>query len=114
MLVQLSCRVDCLQGNTALHYAVSHGNFEVVSLILDTQVVDVDQTNRAVNGVVKVKLYKGSAQVVARKSPNSLYSAALASFEKENVYNQFDAEGFIKLFALTARNSYSDYKKLIG
>jgi len=74
----------------------------------------VDQTNRAVNGVVKVKLYKGSAQVIARKSPNSLYSAALASFEKEDVYNQSDAEGFIRLFALTARNSYSEYKKLLG
>jgi argininosuccinate synthase len=74
----------------------------------------VDQTNRAVNGVVKVKLYKGSAQVIARKSSNSLYSAALASFEKEDVYNQFDAEGFIRLFALTARNSYSEYRKLLG
>lgn len=73
----------------------------------------VDQTQRAVNGVVKVRLYKGSAQVVARKSPNSLYSAALASFEKEDVYNQFDAEGFIRLFALTARNSYQDYTRLI-
>lgn len=74
----------------------------------------VDQTQKAVNGMVKVKLFKGTAQVVARKSPNSLYSAALASFEKEDVYNQFDAEGFIRLFALTARNSYTDYKKLIG
>lgn len=73
----------------------------------------VDQTQRAVNGVVKVRLFKGSAQVIARKSPNSLYSAALASFEKEDVYNQFDAEGFIRLFALTARNSYSEYKRLI-
>jgi len=69
----------------------------------------VDETQKMVNGVVKVKLYKGQAQVVARKSPNSLYSAALASFEKEDVYNQFDAEGFIRLFALTARNSYKDY-----
>ncbi len=74
----------------------------------------VDQTQKAVNGVVKMKLFKGAAQVVARKSVNSLYSAALASFEKEDVYNQFDAEGFIRLFALTARNSYTDYKKLIG
>lgn len=73
----------------------------------------VDQTQNAVNGVVKVKLFKGNAQVIARKSPNSLYSAALASFEKEDVYNQFDAEGFIRLFALTARNSYGEYKKLI-
>jgi len=36
-----------VQGNTALHYAVSHGNFEVVSLLLDTGVVNVDQCNRA-------------------------------------------------------------------
>jgi argininosuccinate synthase len=74
----------------------------------------VDQANRVVNGTVKVKLYKGSAHVIARKSPNSLYSAALASFEKEDVYNQLDAEGFIRLFALTARNSYQEYKKLAG
>ncbi|MFO1470572.1 MAG: argininosuccinate synthase [Turneriella sp.] len=74
----------------------------------------VDQTQKVVNGVVKMKLFKGTAQVVARKSPNSLYSAALASFEKEDVYNQFDAEGFIRLFALTARNSYTPYKKQIG
>ena len=36
-----------MQGNTALHYAVSHGNFDVVSLLLDTDVVNVDQCNRA-------------------------------------------------------------------
>jgi len=36
-----------MQGNTALHYAVSHGNFDVVSLLLDTGVVDVNQCNRA-------------------------------------------------------------------
>ena len=39
--------VCVMQGNTALHYAVSHGNFDVVSLLLDTGVVNVDQCNRA-------------------------------------------------------------------
>ena len=43
---QVRC-VCVVQGNTALHYAVSHGNFEVVSLLLDTGVVNVDQCNRA-------------------------------------------------------------------
>ncbi|HRP68698.1 MAG TPA: argininosuccinate synthase [Turneriella sp.] len=74
----------------------------------------VDQTQRVVTGQVKVKLYKGSAIVLGRQSPHSLYSSALASFEKEDVYNQFDAEGFIRLFGLTARNSYAQYKKEIG
>ncbi|MCX7633766.1 MAG: argininosuccinate synthase, partial [Turneriella sp.] len=70
----------------------------------------IDHANRVVNGVVKVKLFKGNALVVARRSPNSLYDAALASFERDEVYNQKDAEGFIRLFALTARNSYRQYK----
>lgn len=74
----------------------------------------IDQTQKVVNGTVRIKLHRGNAIVTGRKSPNSLYSSALASFEKEEVYNQFDAEGFIRLFALTARNSYNDYKKIIG
>jgi len=44
----LTCAVIIVaQGNTALHYAVSHGNFDVVALLLDTDVVNVDQCNRA-------------------------------------------------------------------
>lgn len=74
----------------------------------------IDQTQKVVNGTVRIKLHRGNAIVTGRKSPNSLYSAALASFEKEEVYNQFDAEGFIRLFSLTARNSYKDFKKIIG
>lgn len=74
----------------------------------------VDQTQRVVTGTVKVKLYKGAAHVVARKSPYSLYSQALASFEKEDLYNQADAEGFIRLFGLTAQNAYKNYKEKIG
>jgi argininosuccinate synthase len=60
----------------------------------------IDKTQESVNGVVRMKLYKGNCSVVGRKSPNSLYDPSLATFEKEAVYNQKDAEGFINLFGL--------------
>ncbi|MDI6731652.1 MAG: argininosuccinate synthase [Candidatus Margulisbacteria bacterium] len=60
----------------------------------------VNQTQKNVSGAVRLKLYKGSCLVVGRKSNQSLYQPALASFEKEEVYNQKDAEGFINLFGL--------------
>jgi argininosuccinate synthase len=53
--------------------------------------------------VVRVKLYKGSARVVGRTSPRSLYSLAHVTFEEDAVYDQRDAEGFIKLNALRLR-----------
>jgi argininosuccinate synthase len=60
----------------------------------------VNQTQEAVTGTVKVKLYKGTAQTVGRKSPYSLYQENLATFGADEVYNQKDAEGFINLFGL--------------
>ena len=54
-------------------------------------------------GTVRLKLYKGSVSVIGRESPHSLYSAALATFEADAVYDQRDAEGFIKLNALRLR-----------
>jgi argininosuccinate synthase len=60
----------------------------------------VDKTQERVTGAVKVKLYKGSAQTVGRKSPYSLYEEKLATFGADEVYNQKDAEGFINLFGL--------------
>jgi argininosuccinate synthase len=60
----------------------------------------VDETQKNVNGTVRMKLYKGCCAVVGRKSPDSLYSRELATFESEEVYDQKDAEGFIKLNAL--------------
>lgn len=63
----------------------------------------IDQTQAAVNGTVRLKLYKGGVHVVGRKSPNSLYSSAHATFEADRVYDQSDAEGFIKLNALRLR-----------
>lgn len=68
-----------------------------------------DQTQLAVNGTIRLKLYKGNVIVVGRKSSQSLYSENLASFEQEEVYNQYDAEGFINLFGLPAKESYRTY-----
>ena len=60
----------------------------------------IDESQRHVAGEVVLKLYKGSATVVSRTSPNSLYSEEHVTFEEDSVYDQFDAEGFIKLNAL--------------
>src|SRR5579864_939103 len=62
-----------------------------------------DRSQENVEGVVRLKLYKGSASVVGRKSPKSLYSQAHVTFEEDVVYDQRDAEGFIKLNALRLR-----------
>ncbi|TGN11045.1 argininosuccinate synthase [Leptospira ilyithenensis] len=60
----------------------------------------IDYTQQFVAGTVKVKLYKGNCTVVGRKSDKSLYNAGLSTFEKEELYNQYDAEGFINLYGL--------------
>jgi len=70
----------------------------------------IDHTQKVVNGIVRLKLYKGNTSVLGRKSPNSLYDQDLASFEKEEVYDQKDAEGFIRLYGLTTRYSYLSTK----
>ena len=64
----------------------------------------IDQTQKRVNGEVKLVLYKGNVIVVGRKSPNSLYDEELATFESSN-YDQRDAEGFIKLNALRLKKN---------
>ena len=63
----------------------------------------IDKSQENVSGTVRLKLYKGTASVIGRKSPNSLYSMAHVTFEADSVYNQRDAEGFIKLNALRLR-----------
>ncbi len=60
----------------------------------------IDQTQLHVTGTVRLKLYKGSVIVAGRNSPYSLYREDFATFGKENVYDQSDAEGFIHLFGL--------------
>ncbi len=56
-----------------------------------------------VNGDVKLRLFKGNVTTLGRRSPNTLYNEQLATFEADKVYNQADAEGFIKLNALRLR-----------
>ena len=63
----------------------------------------IDQSQKMVTGTTRMKLYKGNATVVGRKSPNSLYSEEIATFEADTVYDQSDATGFIRLNALRLR-----------
>ena len=63
----------------------------------------IDRSQEKVEGSVRLKLYKGTARVVGRRSPHSLYSLAHVTFEEDQVYDQRDAEGFIKLNALRLR-----------
>jgi len=63
----------------------------------------VDETQVNVTGDVRLKLFRGNATVVGRRSPHSLYDEKIATFEADTVYNQRDAEGFIKLNALRLR-----------
>jgi argininosuccinate synthase len=60
----------------------------------------IDKTQENVEGDVRLKLYKGNVMVVGRTSPKSLFSEAHSTFEADDVYNQKDAEGFIRLNAL--------------
>ncbi|MBU1642342.1 argininosuccinate synthase [bacterium] len=60
----------------------------------------IDKTQEFVNGTVRLKLYKGSVMVVGRSSEDSLFNPEYSTFEEDEVYNQKDAEGFIKLNAL--------------
>ncbi len=60
----------------------------------------IDISQKEVSGTVKVKLYKGNVIILGRKSNNSIYSSEVVTFEEDGVYNQKDAEGFIKLNAL--------------
>jgi argininosuccinate synthase len=61
----------------------------------------VDETQKTVTGIVKLKLYKGNMIVASVTSPYSLYSEAFATFEDDDVYDQTDAAGFIHLYSLS-------------
>jgi argininosuccinate synthase len=63
----------------------------------------IDKSQEKVEGKVRLKLYKGNVYVMGRESPRSLYSMAHVTFEEDSVYDQKDAQGFIKLNALRLR-----------
>ena len=73
----------------------------------------IDDTQQLVTGTVRLKLYKGHAAVVGRKSLFSLYNPGLATFERGTAYTQKDAEGFINLFGLPLKE-YAVVKKQAG
>lgn len=75
----------------------------------------IDKTQEFVEGVVRLKLYKGNVVVVGRKSPFSLYDQKLSSFEDdEGLYDQIDAAGFIKLQALRLRTLGTNRTRVHG
>jgi argininosuccinate synthase len=63
----------------------------------------IDRSQERVTGTVRLKLYKGNVMVTGRRSPMSLYNQEVVTFEADSVYDQRDAEGFIKLNALRLR-----------
>ncbi len=72
----------------------------------------IDHTQKAVTGDVKVKLYKGNCTVVGRRSQYSLYNSELSTFEEDDVYDQNDATGFIRLYSLPTIESAKQKNKI--
>ncbi len=66
----------------------------------------IDETQKNVSGVVRLKLHKGNCAVAGRKSPNSLYKKELATYEEGDVFDQSLAKGFIEIWGLPYRGSY--------
>ncbi|HTY37003.1 MAG TPA: argininosuccinate synthase, partial [Bacteroidota bacterium] len=66
----------------------------------------VNETQKTVNGVVKLKLYKGSVDIAGRMSPNSLYDTKLATYTQEDTFDHKASEGYIKIFSLPAKTFY--------
>lgn len=73
----------------------------------------IDATQKKVTGTVRLKLYKGQVYTIGRQSPYSLYNKDIATFEKDSVYNQADARGFIRLQGLRLiADKEAEYKYL--
>jgi len=66
----------------------------------------INKVNKKVNGLVRIKLYKGNAMVVGRDSPNALYDLKLATYEKGQLFNQAASPGYIELYGLQSRMAY--------
>lgn len=71
----------------------------------------ITESQKFVSGDVRLKLFKGACHVAGRRSPYSLYDEDIATFEKDEVYNQADADGFIKLNALRLRTLANSSQK---
>ena len=97
----------CLDRQT-MHYkegvAIRYGELVYDSIwftpLREALAAFVDSTQETVTGTVRLKLYKGNIMAAGAKSPYSLYSKEFVTFERDEVYNQADATGFINLFGL--------------
>ncbi|GAB4323938.1 MAG: argininosuccinate synthase [Promethearchaeota archaeon] len=74
----------------------------------------IDKVNEKVTGWVKVRLFKGSASVVARHSPYGLYDLALATYDTSSTFNQRASYGFMELYSLSSRMGYQVKRRLEG
>ncbi len=92
-----------LKDQLAIKYADLVYNGQWFTPIREALDAFVQATQKTVTGSVRLKLYKGNVIVAGRESPYSLYREDLATFGKEAVYNQKDAEGFINLFGLPVK-----------
>lgn len=114
----------CLDRNTSHFKEIIANKFAEIAYdgnwytpLMDSIKAFVDKTQETVTGTVVMKLYKGNCVIARKKSPYSLHDIDIATFGEDEVYNQEDAQGFIRLFGLplTVRamkiNDY--YKKLI-
>ncbi len=66
----------------------------------------MERVNRRVEGKITMRLYKGSATAVTRRSPNAIYDRSLATFNADASFSQGAAPGFIELFSLQSRTAY--------
>jgi argininosuccinate synthase len=66
----------------------------------------INETQKTVNGIVKVRLYKGNVEIAGRQSPNSLYDTKLATYTVEDTFDHKASEGYIKIFSLPAKTFY--------
>jgi len=82
--------------------------------LMDNLNAFIDQMNQKVSGQVKLKLYKGQVQVVAVESPNSLFDADLATFNKSAAFNQNASAGFIEIYNLAAKTAWAVKKYDVG
>ncbi|HEY0386591.1 MAG TPA: argininosuccinate synthase, partial [Pyrinomonadaceae bacterium] len=101
--ITLDREVVRLRDSLSVRFAESiyYGFWFAPEFELMRQLIDATQTD--VTGDVRLKLYKGNVIIAGRRAPRSLYNENLATFEADNIYNQRDAEGFIKLNALRLR-----------
>jgi argininosuccinate synthase len=66
----------------------------------------VNETQKTVNGIVKIKLYKGNVDIAGRSSANSLYDTKLATYTEKDTFDHKASEGYIKIFSLPAKTFY--------